>query len=77
MMKERKSFWLIGVVLLCAVVFMIAMISTKRSLSDWGKISSIEYCENILDEKISEIRIRKFGEQMDGIFEYHRSTASG
>ena len=28
-MKERKSFWLIGVVLLCAVVFMIAMISTK------------------------------------------------
>lgn len=51
MMKERKSFWLIGVVLLCAVVFMIAMISTKRSLSDWGKISSIEYCENILDEK--------------------------
>ena len=42
MMKERKSFWLIGVVLLCAVVFMIAMISTKRSLSDWGKISSIE-----------------------------------
>lgn len=59
MMKERKSFWLIGVVLLCAVVFMIAMISTKRSLSDWGKISSIEYCENILDEKISEIRIRK------------------
>lgn len=38
---------------------MIAMISTKRSLSDWGKISSIEYCENILDEKISEIRIRK------------------
>ena len=59
MMKDRKSFWLIGVVLLCAVVFMIAMISTKRSLSDWGKISSIEYCENILDEKISEIRIRK------------------
>ena len=59
MMKKRKSFWLIGVVLLCAVVFMIAMISTKRSLSDWGKISSIEYCENILDEKISEIRIRK------------------
>ena len=59
MMKERKSFWLIGVVILCAVVFMIAMISTKRSLSDWGKISSIEYCENILDEKISEIRIRK------------------
>lgn len=34
-------------------------VSTKRSLSDWGKISSIEYCENILDEKISEIRIRK------------------
>ena len=57
--KKNRSFWLIGVVLLCAVVFMIAMISTKRSLSDWGKISSIEYCENILDEKISEIRIRK------------------
>ena len=48
---KRKSFWLIELVLLCAVVFMIAMISTKDRYLTGGKISSIEYCENILDEK--------------------------
>lgn len=58
MMKERKSFWLIGVVLLCAVV-LIAVISTKKESSGWEKLNDIEYCENILDEKISKIRIRK------------------